>query len=1090
MDFSIDGPPNGYLSVFWEHTFARLGEDWVFLALLGIISSLLSFLMDYAKIWLYRDLTQHILLQYLAWVSFPLILILFSAGFVHVVAPQAIGSGIPEMKTILRGVVLKEYLTFRTLVSKMIGLTCSLGSGMPLGKEGPFVHVASMVAALLSKIITSFKGIYENESRSTEMLAAACAVGVACSFAAPIGETLTALFKTNFPVDFPFDPYELIAFVLIGRFLYPSIVTLLISSITFPQGLGQFMAAELTTHQSMNELFSNATWSRPNLEVDDRIIVSHWSSPYTSIYINLVIFLVMNCSRCGRQGHRRANCPMIPARTSNIGRPHLAPHPGALPTAHQQLTRPTPKTTASPPKLASKRPALQSSAPGTSTALPARAPSDAMAPPSEPMELAAEVLAPPTSNNALQAMEPMEVPEASAVPRPPASQPAGAVPQVQPASVAPPGPLPAQGTIPAAVTPTPPLPAPRPAEPTPPAPHGEETTPVVTTPPPPLPLQLTQEQDLEFECKAQISAAFGRLVGECMAAWFPDGIQIGGKLINILPGGYAVVGAAALSGAATHTVSTSVIVFELTGQMSHILPVIRQGRPPASVQIAVLVANAIAQKLQPSIYDSIIQIKKLPYLPPIISTSSQAHNIFVDDIMVRDVVYIWQGITYKEMRNVLKTNKRLNFFPLVESPESMILLGTMQRSELIHQLDRHLGREARLQEVARRKSRDAGRVLLSSDTSLSTDIRRPSRFEIVPVNNRVTSPPPTPPMTPKSILKHSPMTSPYSTINSTQGDSRLRQAFETIFRKALTLQDVNPVDKASKTPLVRSASLPKRVTLVSSWILATVAFRMLTVAYGEATLDRSNVYRWYKMFSEGREDVNDEERAAGHPSTSTTDEKINEVEKMILANRRITVREVAEDLNISIGSCHSIFINDLGMRRVAAKFVPKLLNCNQKQHRMNIANEMLDSVRDDPNLLQRVITGDEAWVYGYDVETKAQSSQWKLPHEPRPKKARQVRSNVKVLLTVFFDCRGVVHHEFLPQGRTVNKEHYLQVMRNLRKAIRQKRPDLWKNKNWLLHHDNAPAHTSLLVRNFLAKNNTLMMPQPPYSPDLAPCDFF
>ncbi|UYV84567.1 hypothetical protein LAZ67_X002630 [Cordylochernes scorpioides] len=215
------------------------------------------------------------------------------------------------------------------------------------------------------------------------------------------------------------------------------------------------------------------------------------------------------------------------------------------------------------------------------------------------------------------------------------------------------------------------------------------------------------------------------------------------------------------------------------------------------------------------------------------------------------------------------------------------------------------------------------------------------------------------------------------------------------------------------------------------------AFRMLTVAYGEANLDRSNVYRWYKIFSEGREDVNDEERA-GRPSTSTTDEKTNEVEKMILANRRITVREVAEDLNISIGSCHSNFINDFGMRRVATKFVPKLLNCDQKHHRMNIANEMLDSVRDDPNLLQRVITGDEAWVCGYDVETKAQSSQWKLPHEPRPKKARQVRSNVKDLLTVFFDCRGVVHHEFLPQGRTVNMEYYLQVMRNLREAIRQK----------------------------------------------------
>ncbi|UYV61267.1 hypothetical protein LAZ67_1004166 [Cordylochernes scorpioides] len=190
---------------------------------------------------------------------------------------------------------------------------------------------------------------------------------------------------------------------------------------------------------------------------------------------------------------------------------------------------------------------------------------------------------------------------------------------------------------------------------------------------------------------------------------------------------------------------------------------------------------------------------------------------------------------------------------------------------------------------------------------------------------------------------------------------------------------------------------------------------------------------------------------------------------------------------------HSLLWSKLGELGLDFRFVNLIRNYFEQMtttHRMNIANEMLDSVRDDPNLLQRVITGDEAWVDGYDVETKAQSSQWKLPHEPRPKKARQVRSNVKVLLTVFFDCRGVVHDAFLPQGITVNKEYYLQVMRNLREAIRQKRPDLWKNKIWLLHHDNAPAHTSLLVRDFLAKNNTLMMPQPPYSPDLAPCDFF
>ena len=85
------------------------------------------------------------------------------------------------------------------------------------------------------------------------------------------------------------------------------------------------------------------------------------------------------------------------------------------------------------------------------------------------------------------------------------------------------------------------------------------------------------------------------------------------------------------------------------------------------------------------------------------------------------------------------------------------------------------------------------------------------------------------------------------------------------------------------------------------------------------------------------------------------------------------------------------------------------------------------------------------------------------------KNARQVLSNVKVMLTVFFDFNRIVHHGSLPGGQTVNKEYYLQVQRRLRESIRKKRPDLWKNNSWLLHHDNAPAHTSLLVREFLDK---------------------
>jgi len=118
---------------------------------------------------------------------------------------------------------------------------------------------------------------------------------------------------------------------------------------------------------------------------------------------------------------------------------------------------------------------------------------------------------------------------------------------------------------------------------------------------------------------------------------------------------------------------------------------------------------------------------------------------------------------------------------------------------------------------------------------------------------------------------------------------------------------------------------------------------------------------------------------------------------------------------------------------------------------------------DDPSFMSRVITGDESWVYGYDPETKQQSSQWKSPGSPRPKKARQSRSTTKSML-VFFDIRGIVHHEFVPEGQTVNTEFCCSVLRRLREDIRQKQPELWCAGNWLLRDDNPPSHRALVTR--------------------------
>ena len=90
----------------------------------------------------------------------------------------------------------------------------------------------------------------------------------------------------------------------------------------------------------------------------------------------------------------------------------------------------------------------------------------------------------------------------------------------------------------------------------------------------------------------------------------------------------------------------------------------------------------------------------------------------------------------------------------------------------------------------------------------------------------------------------------------------------------------------------------------------------------------------------------------------------------------------------------------------------------------------------------------------------------------------------------FFDASGVVHHEYFPEDSTVNQTYYIKVLKRLRDAIPWKKPELWWNGDWFFHHDNAPAHSALRIRDFLAKYFITILPHPPYSPDLAPGDFF
>lgn len=200
--------------------------------------------------------------------------------------------------------------------------------------------------------------------------------------------------------------------------------------------------------------------------------------------------------------------------------------------------------------------------------------------------------------------------------------------------------------------------------------------------------------------------------------------------------------------------------------------------------------------------------------------------------MLREVKFIWQGISYRKLKEILKENKALRSLPLVDSPDNMILLGSVQRHELIKMIDKHIGREKRLEVAAKwkKEAEDKAREeqerlkLEFEQNELLQRQRRPSRFEVIPApdilklremaNNEMLTPkakkesqfnPVFGTQPKKSILKktnsftfkgfsplspHSPTMTPYSTI--TGGESRLRSAFDLVFRKSTTLQDVAP----------------------------------------------------------------------------------------------------------------------------------------------------------------------------------------------------------------------------------------------------------------------------------------------------------
>uniref|UniRef100_A0A3P8SQ14 Chloride channel K n=1 Tax=Amphiprion percula TaxID=161767 RepID=A0A3P8SQ14_AMPPE len=354
------------------------GMEWYGYAILGISTAILSFLMDLsvtklltAHQWLYMKLEGNILLQFFCWTLYPACLCCFASSFSHNICPFSTGSGIPEVRTMMAGIEMPHYLSLTNMFTKFLGLICTLAAGSTafLGKVGPFVHLSTMLGAYLSKLCTLIQA-NKMEKADDEMLVVAAAVGVASCFGAPIsgvlfsvevmsshfalrhycpcffsaacgaltfrllsvwsgdGETLQALFKTNFPTAVPFYPFEVLLFAFLGllcgavsccylfchrlilRFtktntvfikmlttekgLYSGMVVFFLASLTFPYSAGQYMASKYTMKQLLTSLLDNGQWSsqfrNASLQVEPSL---GWSSSGIPVYLSLAFFLLM-----------------------------------------------------------------------------------------------------------------------------------------------------------------------------------------------------------------------------------------------------------------------------------------------------------------------------------------------------------------------------------------------------------------------------------------------------------------------------------------------------------------------------------------------------------------------------------------------------------------------------------------------------------------------------------------------------------------------------------------------------------------------------------------------------------------------------
>lgn len=234
----------------------------------------------------------------------------------------------------------------------------------------------------------------------------------------------------------------------------------------------------------------------------------------------------------------------------------------------------------------------------------------------------------------------------------------------------------------------------------------------------------------------------------------------------------------------------------------------------------------------------------------------------------------------------------------------------------------------------------------------------------------------------------------------------------------------------------------------------------LQKCYSSSAPSEFMVRKWFAKFKMGDLSLKVGD-ITGRPKTAMTQENVTKMLKIVRSDRKIKLLEIANIVKIAEGSVFTIIHDYLGMKKLCARWVPRMLTPDQKQQRVDESERCLELLcHDRRDFFRRYVTMDETWIHYYNPESKQQSAQWVGPDERRPKRPKTHSSAGKVMASVFWDAQGILFIDYLENGRTINSEHYIQQLIRLKEEIAAKRPGMMRKKI-LFHQDNAPAHRSM-----------------------------